>query len=274
MHRVTHLLLLITLFVGKASHCQTLQEASIYLRDPSVSENAKSFYQGKFTASDDERTESIIDSLHTSNSRTRPFYIFLVSKMLPKADGALAELLGLACKEYTEQNPNALMMFLYSKDADSVFFENWVGAIAGEFQIECERKEYHCVDSSFKVALRNCSPGQRKNLSSFYKAIKIALLESKIIDKVFALPEVQKEIQYVETASKGKRHLGATILQRPSKEFPYYLVKVWEDNGMSYVSHFNFFVNPKTLTIKYQDTKQDTLVDLNAWRKQRKHSKN
>jgi hypothetical protein len=261
-------------FLSKASICQPLQKTSIYLNDALVSKNAKNFYQRKFKASDDERTESIIDSLKTSNSKTRPFYIFLVSKMLTKADGALAELLGLECKEFAEQNPDALISFLYSKNIDSAYFEDWTGAIAGEFQIECEGSEYHCVDSSFKIAANNCLPDNMKKLSSFYKLIRRSILERRIIDKVLALPEVQKEIRYVETASKGKRHLGATISERPSEEFAYYLIKVWEDNGVSYVSHFNFFVNPKTLTIKYQDTVHDTLLDLKTWRQQRKRSKN
>lgn len=273
MHRAIYLSL-IAIFLSKASNCQPLQRIPFYLSDPSISKNAKSFYQGKFKASDDERTFSIIDSLKTSNNNTRPFYIFLVSKILPNADGALSEGLGLACKEFVEWNPNFLMSFLSGKNIDSAFIEDWAEEVAGEFQIECEGNEYRCIGSSFKIAANNCLLGNRRQLSSFYELIRRSILEGIIINKVLALPEVQKEIQYVETASKGKRHLGAAISQRPSKEFAYYLVKVWEDNGMSYVSHFNFFVNPKTLTIKCQDSVNDSLLDLKTWRQQRKRSKN
>jgi hypothetical protein len=224
MHRTIHLLFLITIFLGKESFCQPLQKISLYLNDPLISENAKSFYRGKFKASDDDRTFSIIDSLKTSNNKTRPFYIFLVSKILPNADGALSEGLGLACKEFVEWNPNLLMSFLSGKYIDSAFIEDWADEVAGEFQIECEGNEYRCIDSSFKIAANNCLLGNRKQLSSFYELVRRSILEGRIINKVLALPEVQKEIRYVETASKGKRHLGATISQRPSKEFAYYLI--------------------------------------------------
>ncbi|WP_345079793.1 hypothetical protein [Nemorincola caseinilytica] len=172
---------MITIFYGKESFCQPLQKISHYLNDPLISENAKSFYQGKFRASDDDRTFSIIDSLKTSNNKTRPFYIFLVSKMLPKADGALSEALGLACKEFVEWNPNFLMSFLSSKNIDSAFIEDWADEIAGEFQIDCEPKEYPCIDSSFKNAANNCSAGNRKKLSSFYRLIRRSILEGRII---------------------------------------------------------------------------------------------
>ena len=59
---------------------------------------AKDFYNDKFKAGDNRRTFSILDSLKTKDDLTRLFYIFLVSKMLNKADGALSEEWGLVCK--------------------------------------------------------------------------------------------------------------------------------------------------------------------------------
>ena len=95
-------------------------------------------------------------------------------------------------------------------------------------------------------------------------------LEDKIMDKVLDIPEVKEEAKYVENKSNGKRHLSDVICQRPTKKEPYYQVKVWEDNGVSYATYFIFLVNPKTLSIKYYDTVNDTAVDLAYWRKHRK----
>jgi len=69
-----------------------------YLKNKDVSIAAKDFYSGKFKASDDERTLSILDSLKTQNNATRPFYIYLVSIMMDKSDGALSEALGMQQK--------------------------------------------------------------------------------------------------------------------------------------------------------------------------------
>ena len=99
---------------------------SFYLINKQISKTAKDFYYKKFKASDDERTFSITDSLETSNNITRPFYIFLVSKMLDRSDGALAEGLGVSCKHFLQFHPDYLLNFLFSQNKiiDPKFIDN------------------------------------------------------------------------------------------------------------------------------------------------------
>ena len=94
--------------------------------------------------------------------------------------------------------------------------------------------------------------------------------ESKIINKIQQLPEVKKASAALERRTNGKRHIKYVVYERPSKEFKYYWVKVMEDNGEMYVSDFNFYINPKTLSIKYLDTDNDSVMDLKTWRKRYK----
>ena len=91
-------------------------------------------------------------------------------------------------------------------------------------------------------------------------------VEVKITNRIFALPEVKARMRYVDSASGGTRHLAVVLYDQPTKERKYYWVKVWEDNGGNYVSHFNFFVAPGTLDVKYLDTQTDSLLDLTTWR--------
>jgi hypothetical protein len=95
-------------------------------------------------------------------------------------------------------------------------------------------------------------------------------LENKIINKVQQLHEVKERSAEIEHKSDGKRHLKYLVYKRPSKEFKYYWVKVMEDNGEAYVSDFNFYVNPKNLSVTYYDEDNDTIIDLKTWRKQYK----
>ena len=95
-------------------------------------------------------------------------------------------------------------------------------------------------------------------------------LEGKIIDTIASLKEVVERSKYVEEQTKGKRHLQFAIWNRPKKATPYYWVKVMEDNGVSLYTHFNFYVYPKTMTIKYYDTINDRIIDLATWRKNEK----
>ena len=92
-------------------------------------------------------------------------------------------------------------------------------------------------------------------------------LESKIVDTIASLKEVKERMNYVEGQTNEKRHMHIGIWERPTKDKPYYLVKVMEDNGVAYVTHFNFLVYPNTMTIKYLDTITGEVLNLNEWRK-------
>jgi hypothetical protein len=113
-----------------------------------------------------------------------------------------------------------------------------------------------CLCSLTADAQKSLDKNNRKD------SIKI----DKILDRVLALPEVKAECKYVETESKGTRHLAVAMYATPTKNRKYYWVKAWEDNGMNDVSHFNFFVDGKNQAIKYLDTVNDTLLELKAWR--------
>lgn len=74
-------------------------------------------------------------------------------------------------------------------------------------------------------------------------------IEDTIIQKVFAIDSVRERAEYVLKNSNGKRKLSATIYGPPSDSLDYYLIKVTEDNGTAYHTHFNYKVNKKTLQI-------------------------
>ena len=102
-------------------------------------------------------------------------------------------------------------------------------------------------------------------------SIVLSKLGNKIIDTIISLKEVKAQALYVLKQTKGTRHLQYSIWQKPTKKKPYYWVKVMEDNGSTYYTHFNFYVYPGSLRIKYLDTMNDRAIDLETWRKHRVH---
>jgi hypothetical protein len=110
----------------------------------------------------------------------------------------------------------------------------------------------------------------RQNLTtddkSFDSLRNTNVIEDKIIDTIFKLLEVKEREKYIEEQTKGKRHLKIWVADTPNLTDKYYLIKVGEDNGISLVTHFNFFVYPDSLRIMYYDTMKDTLIKLDDWR--------
>ncbi len=92
-------------------------------------------------------------------------------------------------------------------------------------------------------------------------------LENKILDTIINLSEVKARARYIKIKTKGKRKLQYTIWGKPAKQNPYYWIKVMEDNGTSYYTHFNFYVYPKNFAIQFYDVINDTAINLSEWRK-------
>lgn len=94
--------------------------------------------------------------------------------------------------------------------------------------------------------------------------------EDKALDTIFKLKEVKEMSAYIKKESKGKHRLVLFVNGTPSKETPYYWIKAWEDNGLTEVTVFDFFVYPKPVEIKFYDTIKDTAISLKEWRRQTK----
>lgn len=168
-------IIVLSFFLLLDVRAQPPRDSVYYLNSRKISKAAKDYYNGKFKASDDARTFSILDSLKTNDDSTRPFYIYLASKMMKKSDGALSEELGVVCKDFIEWHPNEAIAFLYSNKtmASREFIDNWAKTIAGEFRIDCEGKEKPCVKASLNKATVKCSEKNKKYLQDLFDRIEI-----------------------------------------------------------------------------------------------------
>jgi len=99
--------------------------------------------------------------------------------------------------------------------------------------------------------------------------------EESIVDIIWNLKEVQKRNKYVIKKSNGKRKLTILIYKKPEEtEKEYYWLKVVEDNGSNFYSHYNFFVYPKHMKVVYFDTVNNKEIELKTWQNQLTKNKN
>ncbi len=91
-------------------------------------------------------------------------------------------------------------------------------------------------------------------------------IERSVIDTIMALQEVKQRAHFIENETKEKRHLAVFIASEPDSVNSYYWIKVGEDNGDAFATHFNFFVYPDSMCIMYYDVVEDAEVSLEEWR--------
>ena len=87
------------------------------------------------------------------------------------------------------------------------------------------------------------------------------------IDTILRLPEIKENDAYIRRVTTGKRHLFGMIYGEPDSLNPYYWVVIGEDNGMSFVTHFTFYVYSNGRKILYHDNFSDSTTDLRNWRR-------
>jgi hypothetical protein len=78
---------------------------NFYLNHDEIDKYSKLFYRGQFAASDDDLTFAFLDSVLTTNTVKRDFYVYVLNSVLKLADGALAEVVGSYCRSFLEIYP-------------------------------------------------------------------------------------------------------------------------------------------------------------------------
>lgn len=151
---------------------QELKETVYYMGLPHVSQAAKDYHAGKFQAGDNDITYSIADSMDTENADVRPFYIYLVSKMLVTADKSFIQKMGTICRHYMQNEPNAALGLLFSKGVKPDYRMLWARAIAEDIKLGCDGIVMHCMRTSRSLALERCTERNKDRLEIIYNMVR------------------------------------------------------------------------------------------------------
>jgi len=158
------------------SQGQELKPTVYYMGLPHVSKAAKDIHAGIVKPADDDVMASIMDSMSTENSDTRPFYIFLVSKTLYLTrDKELKQSLGSACRRYIQNRPDDAVLLLFSKTVKPVYKDAWAKAIAEDIDANCETTLKECFRQSRLLALEMCKTDNKDKLEIIYNQIRANL---------------------------------------------------------------------------------------------------
>ena len=149
-----------------------------FIADKKTPKLAKDIYLDKdWNLSKDNEALALLDSLTAKNKPSRPFYFKVVTKTYEKSDGYFSEGLGLAGKEYVENNTKEFISYFDNKDC---FTESdlttWADIVILEFSISGEGEyDKPIIDNYIKKLKSNCkdcSPTQKENISKLGVTLK------------------------------------------------------------------------------------------------------
>lgn len=150
------------------------QTPDFFLQRPDVSQAAKDLYTEGLNSGNTDKAYSVMDSVFTDNEATRPFYILLVSRMLPKADGDMMLELNIICRYLAEIYPSSVVSVLFgieyqTGDAEQ---EQWAHRMAVEIRITCGGDLMDCFKQSRYTALEHCAAEDKQRLEVLYNMVR------------------------------------------------------------------------------------------------------
>ena len=149
-----------------------------FLNGSNVPKLAKDIYlDNDWNLSNDNEALALLDSLTAKNKTSRPFYFKVVTKTYKKSDGYFSEGLGLAGKEYVENNTKE---FIANFDDKTCFTDNdlttWANIVILEFSISGEGEyDKPIIDDyikKLKLNCKDCLPTQKENINRFSLTLK------------------------------------------------------------------------------------------------------
>src|SRR4030095_4160329 len=161
----------------------TAEDKDRVFEDTTINETVKNYYLGNIKASDDSLTFRLLDIV-TDKFEQNPLYFYVFNKIFFKADGALAEIMGLYCFKMLLNNPKYTINYftLERLNSNSVAIERkYANELGFEF------KEYGYIDEDskmnykdFKITLENVfiddSGENKKSLSTLLKEIELTMM--------------------------------------------------------------------------------------------------
>jgi hypothetical protein len=141
---------------GQSIQANTIAEKPIkfYLNHPQIHLHIKSYYLGVATPDNQHEYDMLLDSLKTDNAETRPFYFFVLLRMMQLADLESSRYIAPHIRSFAERRPDEFYAYV-DQNARLVSDEVWVNYLAFTF---IQNDPYNTVDYFVRMQKENC-PG-------------------------------------------------------------------------------------------------------------------
>lgn len=151
-------------------NAQKLQNFDYYFAHPDVSQDAKEYYANMFDLNSSNKTYSILDSAFTDNNDTRPFYVYLICKMLPEASPELLKEINIVCRFLTEERPGDVtaVLFAGSNFVKQQYRHLWAHRLGVEIRVTCGEDLMQCFKKSRTTALEHFNADNKSRLEAVY----------------------------------------------------------------------------------------------------------
>ncbi len=139
--------------------------------------------------------------------------------------------------------------------------------VSCDFGDDGENKRPNPIDSLSLDSSKNKNNTTTKHIVAIDTSLKDTSIQGQLTAAILKLPELKREALLLDSTSKGKTKLAATLSDTPLETDNLYNVKVSEKTGNESKVRYDFYIDKDTREIKLYDAGEDRLITLDEWRK-------
>ena len=149
-----------------------------YLSDKKIPKVFKDvFLQKKSLFEEEEKMLPLLDSLFSTDKERHPFYFALVTRATWWSDGAFAEALGMAIREYVESNTQQFLAYFSTEIVLTQFdFKQWAKCTLYEILIDSDGKIKE-LENTRNLMKKNCNGCSTEKIKMIDKFIEYMYIE-------------------------------------------------------------------------------------------------
>ncbi len=128
-----------------------------YFDNKKCSVLAKDFYYGRYRPTDENKTDTLLNLVLSSDATLRPLYRWILNKTIVIQDGALAEYTGAPARRYAETYPKEFFEYM-DTDKSGEKYSDWFNAIlySGFYKTEDFKNPKKIRVAVIKTMTKNC----------------------------------------------------------------------------------------------------------------------
>ncbi len=143
-----------------------------YLSSGKIDDNAKRFYRGEVDFKASRVLYGILDSVLVCGSDVRPFYFFLLNRIVDLSDGTYDDLIAAKCKEYMERYPCEFFNS-FNQPEQTINVVRWTTLIGSNLK---DKGSYALFRGSVDSKIKASCPDVYDLLKSFMLEVRMCLV--------------------------------------------------------------------------------------------------
>ncbi|MEM7367646.1 MAG: hypothetical protein AAF587_03525 [Bacteroidota bacterium] len=161
------------------------QPVSVFLDNPEVAEDAIAFFKGEWRAGQDDRTVSLLKIITDSPEALRPFYFYLMDRIVQESNGSLSEELGIRLMGFVRDHPAIFAQHFAGQSLDGAPLIAHASLIGYELVLQQYPMEsYDQLGEHIQANCASCAPEEMELLNDFLSKVKeVIQLQSEDLEE-------------------------------------------------------------------------------------------